>query len=74
MDSKSIGNYICKNFRKEFICYIQRQNSNLTNDFPELLMDVDKTIPWAEHAFGEVPDAVNFWMGDCRAISSSKST
>lgn len=52
------------------IFYMQRQNSNLTEDFPELLGDIDRHIPWASEAFGTLPDAVNFWVGDRRAVTS----
>lgn len=55
-----------------FVSYIQRQNSNLLEDFKELVYDVDKDIPWASEAFDKLPDAVNFWMGDERAVTSSE--
>ncbi|XP_034943232.1 bifunctional peptidase and (3S)-lysyl hydroxylase Jmjd7 [Chelonus insularis] len=51
------------------IFYIQQQNSNFEQYFYELWSDVDK-LPWATEAFGKDPDAVNFWMGDERAITS----
>lgn len=51
--------------------YIQKQNSNLTEEFPELIADSGNEIPWASELFGCKPDAVNFWMGDERAITSS---
>ena len=28
-------------------------------------------IPWATKAFGKSPDAINFWMGDSRAVTST---
>ncbi|CAH0696283.1 unnamed protein product [Spodoptera exigua] len=56
--------------RENYIQYIQKQNSNLTTDFPELLDDVLKEIPFASEAFDKSPDAVNFWMGDERAVTS----
>lgn len=53
--------------------YIQKQNSNLIEDFPELHGDVDEsTLAFASEAFNKRPDAVNFWMGDKRAITSSE--
>lgn len=52
------------------IFYIQKQNSNLTDEFSTLLQDVDRGISWGTEAFGKEPDAVNFWMGDRRAITS----
>ncbi|XP_055376619.1 bifunctional peptidase and (3S)-lysyl hydroxylase Jmjd7 [Condylostylus longicornis] len=51
--------------------YIQKQNSNLTDDFPELVGDIDfSTLQFAEESFNKKPDAVNFWMGDEKAITS----
>lgn len=53
------------------VCYIQRQNSNLQCDFPELVNDLDfSLISFATEAFNKEPDAVNFWMGDARAVTS----
>ncbi|RZC40706.1 Cupin 8 domain containing protein [Asbolus verrucosus] len=68
----SIENFLNKldDLSEDFICYIQRQNSNLIEDFPELICDVSDEISWASQAFNKHPDAVNFWMGDYRAITS----
>lgn len=55
--------------KENFVCYIQRQNSNM-GDFPELANDIPSDVNWATEAFGEKPDAVNFWMGDSRAVTS----
>ncbi|KAJ8920850.1 hypothetical protein NQ315_015642 [Exocentrus adspersus] len=55
---------------ENFVCYIQTQNSNLMEDFAELLPDVGSEIKWASQAFDKKPDAVNFWMGDERAVTS----
>lgn len=53
------------------VCYIQKQNSNLSRDFPELHDDIDlNSLRFACEAFNKDPDAVNFWMGDERAITS----
>ncbi|XP_047519952.1 bifunctional peptidase and (3S)-lysyl hydroxylase Jmjd7 isoform X2 [Pieris napi] len=60
-----------ENKRENYIPYIQRQNSNLTEDFKELLSDVEHDIDFASKAFNKEPDAVNFWMGDSRAITSN---
>ncbi|KAL3280990.1 hypothetical protein HHI36_004215 [Cryptolaemus montrouzieri] len=57
-----------KNPMENYICYIQKQNSNLS-DFPELLDDIE-CLDWALKAFNVVPDNTNFWMGDGRAITS----
>jgi len=60
------------NRKEDSIFYIQKQNSNFINSFSKLWLDVEVEIPWANEAFGKQPDAVNFWMGDERAITSSK--
>lgn len=53
------------------VYYIQKQNSNLLADFPDLLSDIDMgSLKFAFEAFNKHPDAINFWMGDCRAITS----
>lgn len=59
-----------ENPKKNFVSYIQKQNSNLYEDFSELLPDVGNGFLWAWKAFDNQPDAVNFWMGDERAITS----
>jgi uncharacterized protein YjaZ len=45
----------------------QQQNSNLTEEFPVLLQDVDAQLEFAAEAFGAAPDAVNLWIGDQRS-------
>lgn len=55
------------------IHYIQKQNSNFTDDFRELCNDIDiSLLSFSAEAFNKQPDAVNFWMGDERAVTSSK--
>jgi len=36
------------------IFYIQKQNSNLTDEFSTLLQDVDRGISWGTEAFGKL--------------------
>ncbi|XP_072121170.1 bifunctional peptidase and (3S)-lysyl hydroxylase JMJD7 [Mobula birostris] len=52
------------------VFYIQKQCSNLTEEFPELLKDVESHIPWMTEALGKSPDAVNFWLGESAAVTS----
>lgn len=52
------------------IVYIQKQNSNFTGEFTELTDDIELQMPWATQTFGTEPDAVNFWFGDGRAVTS----
>ena len=62
-----------ENPSRDEVLYIQKQNSNLTDEFKNIIDDVDGDVPWASLAFDKSPDAVNFWMGDERAVTSSKS-
>ncbi|BFZ15711.1 hypothetical protein BsWGS_18750 [Bradybaena similaris] len=52
------------------VFYIQKQNSNLCSEFSDLMGDVDSHVSWGTEAFGAKPDAVNFWMGDEKAVTS----
>jgi len=61
-----------ENTKEDSVFYIQQQNSNFINSFRKLWSDAEIEISWANEAFGKQPDAVNFWMGDERAITSSK--
>lgn len=61
-----------ENTKKDSIFYIQKQNSNFIYSFRELWLDAEIEVSWANEAFGKQPDAVNFWMGDERAVTSSK--
>lgn len=54
------------------VFYIQQQNSNFINSFRKLWPDAETEMAWTSEAFGKRPDAVNFWMGDERAVTSSK--
>ncbi|KAL4224639.1 JmjC domain-containing protein 7 [Mactra antiquata] len=55
---------------KTGVFYVQKQNSNLTDEFVSIMGDVESDISWGSEAFGKSPDAVNFWMGDNRAVTS----
>uniref|UniRef100_A0A1A9WHA6 JmjC domain-containing protein n=1 Tax=Glossina brevipalpis TaxID=37001 RepID=A0A1A9WHA6_9MUSC len=53
------------------VYYIQKQNSNFTSNFSELMPDIDTSLlEFAEKCFQKSPDAINFWMGDERAVTS----
>ena len=55
------------------VAYYQMQNSNLTDrDEWSFLLDDLEELEWAAKAFGSKPDAVNLWMGDKRAVTSSE--
>lgn len=51
------------------VFYAQKQNSSLTEEFAEIMGDI-RQLGWATEAFGKQPDAVNFWLGDARAVTS----
>jgi jumonji domain-containing protein 7 len=42
----------------------------LTDEFKSLIDDTVE-LTWAREAFGKPPDAINFWMGDARAVTST---
>lgn len=52
------------------VYYVQKQNSNFTDEFRDIAVDASFEIPWASEAFGKKPDAVNFWMGEEKAVTS----
>ncbi|XP_062823239.1 uncharacterized protein LOC100562400 [Anolis carolinensis] len=52
------------------VFYVQKQCSNLTEEFPELMDDLEPEIPWMSEALGKKPDAVNFWLGESAAVTS----
>ncbi|XP_035659255.1 bifunctional peptidase and (3S)-lysyl hydroxylase JMJD7-like [Branchiostoma floridae] len=59
-----------RNTQPNGIFYVQKQNSNFTEEFQEIIPDADVEISWASEAFGKLPDAVNFWMGEEAAVTS----
>ncbi|XP_068457265.1 bifunctional peptidase and (3S)-lysyl hydroxylase JMJD7 isoform X2 [Clinocottus analis] len=52
------------------VFYLQKQCSNLLNELPELTDDVEPHVCWMSAALGKLPDAVNFWLGEARAVTS----
>lgn len=52
------------------ILYVQTQNGCLTSEFQPLIPDVNLEFPLASHCFNAQPDAINFWMGEERSVSS----
>lgn len=55
------------------VYYIQKQNSNLSEEYPELMNDIRMdSFDFAKQVFNKEPDAINFWFGDERAVTSSK--
>eukprot|EP01083_Nonionella_stella_P050743 134888_1 len=52
------------------VVYVQKQNGYFPVEFGPLCVDVPDDIDFATEAFGCSPDAINFWMGDDRSVSS----
>lgn len=52
------------------VFYVQKQCSNLLEELPELVDDLETHLDWMSTALGKLPDAVNFWLGDSRAVTS----
>ena len=45
-----------RNMEANGVFYVQKQNSNLTDEFEELSDDVEPHIPWATKVFGKLVD------------------
>lgn len=50
--------------------YAQHQNGSFVSEYSLLKDDAQMDIPWASEAFGCLPEAVNLWVGDERAVTS----
>lgn len=59
------GNTISENAN-----YISLQNGSLPMEYSAIEKDVDQDIEWCSEALGKKPDAVNFWFGDEKSITS----
>ncbi|KAM4724631.1 bifunctional peptidase and (3S)-lysyl hydroxylase JMJD7 isoform 3-T3 [Anableps anableps] len=57
--------------QKNGVFYVQKQCSNLLQELPELMDDLEPHVPWMSTALGKSPDAVNFWLGESNAVTSS---
>jgi len=56
--------------KSDDILYCQSQNNSMVSEFYPLLGDIEQQLLFASEAFGMQPDAVNFWMGEDRSVSS----
>lgn len=52
------------------VLYAQTQNDNLRNEYEILFRDVPTSIPFARIALQKEPDAINFWLGNSRSVTS----
>eukprot|EP00959_Pyramimonas_sp_CCMP1952_P138403 2896690-Pyramimonas_sp.AAC.1 len=50
--------------------YAQHQNGSFTEEFWSLVEDAEGHLEWASAALGGLPEAVNMWIGDERAVTS----
>ncbi|XP_064421152.1 bifunctional peptidase and (3S)-lysyl hydroxylase JMJD7 isoform X2 [Latimeria chalumnae] len=70
MAFSSILDILERKVKSHGVFYVQKQCSNLTEELPELMEDLEAEIPWMSEALGKRPDAVNFWLGESAAITS----
>ena len=50
--------------------YCSYQNDSLRAEFSAVAADVEESLSWADRAFGQPPEAVNFWAGDERSVTT----
>lgn len=50
--------------------YLQTQNDNLRTEYLSLYADVPAKIHFASIALDSEPDAINFWLGNARSVTS----
>jgi jumonji domain-containing protein 7 len=50
--------------------YVQSQNNNMKDEFKSLLEDVPSSFSWADSVLQCHPDAINFWLGDSRSLTT----
>lgn len=50
--------------------YAQTQNDSLREEYARLFADVPSDIPFARIALEKEPDAINFWLGNERSVTS----
>jgi len=56
---------------RSIVPYLSQQNDNIRASMPELLTDIDPSLPLANAAFDVLePEAINLWIGDERSVSS----
>ncbi|XP_078515773.1 bifunctional peptidase and (3S)-lysyl hydroxylase JMJD7 isoform X1 [Lissotriton helveticus] len=70
MTFSSFLDIVEKKVTRPGVFYVQKQCSNLTEEFSQLIDDVEPDIPWMTEALGKKPDAVNFWLGESAAVTS----
>jgi peptidyl-lysine (3S)-dioxygenase / protease len=70
MSMKAFAAMIADPQSDDAVPYLSQQNNNLPTHFPELLEDIEPSLPLGEEAFGAPPEAVNLWIGDERSVSS----
>ncbi|KAE9613203.1 putative transcription factor & chromatin remodeling &Metalloenzymes JmjC family [Lupinus albus] len=56
--------HLIKSSSSAFVAYAQHQNDCFRTEYSALANDCDSHIPWATHAIGAMPEAVNLWIGN----------
>uniref|UniRef100_A0A1A8JI81 Jumonji domain containing 7 n=2 Tax=Nothobranchius TaxID=28779 RepID=A0A1A8JI81_NOTKU len=70
MSFSSVLDIIEGKVQRNGVFYVQKQCSNLLQELPELIDDLEPHVAWMSAALGKMPDAVNFWLGEEKAITS----
>uniref|UniRef100_A0A1A8N408 Bifunctional peptidase and (3S)-lysyl hydroxylase JMJD7 n=1 Tax=Nothobranchius pienaari TaxID=704102 RepID=A0A1A8N408_9TELE len=70
MSFSSVLDIIEGKVQRSGVFYVQKQCSNLLQELPELIDDLEPHVAWMSAALGKMPDAVNFWLGEEKAITS----
>lgn len=64
IESPLHANEGCNGAARRAVHYCSHQNSSLEAEFEPIWGDVERSLPWADEAFGRSPAACNFWMGE----------
>ncbi|OZJ04654.1 hypothetical protein BZG36_02891 [Bifiguratus adelaidae] len=55
---------------QSLVHYVSLQNGSMTSEFYSLMPDIVREVDWCSEALGSSPDAVNFWFGDERSVTT----
>lgn len=56
--------------QKGTVAYAQQQNGCFLTEYGKLAADAETHLPWATEALGCMPEAVNLWIGNEKAVTS----
>nr|XP_043873976.1 bifunctional peptidase and (3S)-lysyl hydroxylase JMJD7 isoform X2 [Solea senegalensis] len=70
MSLSSVLDIIEGKVQRSGVFYVQKQCSNLLDQLSQLSDDMETHVSWMTSALGKFPDAVNFWLGESKAVTS----